>query len=146
VKPLSRTCQSYNALEHWLGTILQTAEYPVRVTFEKAEPRIDYQKLKRLCAMLYDIARFRSGEFHPPARVYEQVVEDFKRTDIWPRYSDPDPDMFTGEVLYRPKSRKDLTPAEYKGVCQWLEHYMTSNGIPSHAPADNWQIPTEDAA
>lgn len=142
----SRVCDTYHQLETWLGVILQTAEYPVRVSFEKAEPHLSYHKLKQVCAMLYDIARFRDGSMTPRKQTYERVVQDFKNTDIWPRYSDPDPDNFTGEVLYRPKSRGDLTPKEARGVCQWLEHYMTANEIPSHAPADNWQIPTEDAA
>lgn len=92
-----------------------------------------------LNAHLRDIARHKFGDFTVPERVFEQVVEDFKRTDIWPRYSDADPDVFTGEVLYRPKSRRDLTQAEAEGIVQWLEHFMEARGIPSNAPVDNWQ-------
>jgi hypothetical protein len=141
----SRVCQHYASLEYWLGEILTNAEYPVRVSYEKAEAHIDYRKLKRLCAMLYDIARFRDGSLTPRKQIYDRVVEDFKNTQIWPRYSDPEPDNFTGEVLYRPKSRADLTPKEYQGIRQWLEHYMAANEIPSHARDDNWQIPEEAA-
>jgi hypothetical protein len=142
----SRVCDTYHQLETWLGVILTTAEYPVRVSFEKAEPHLSYHKLKRLCAMLYDIVRFRENTMTPSKSGYEREVARWKATDVWPRYSDPEPNPMTGEVMYLPKSRADLTPKEYQGICQWLEHYMTSNGIPSHAPADNWQIPTEGAA
>jgi|SRR5579859_2609977 len=107
------------------------------------EQPINYQKLKRVKAHLYDIARWRADTMTPSKRVFERVCEDFKRTDIWPRYSDPEPDYLTGEVMYRPKHTNDLTNAEEKGVMQWLEHYMIENKIQSHAPGDNWQIPEE---
>ena len=93
---------------------------------------------RQLNAHLRDIARHRCGSFAVPERVFERVVEDFKRTDIWPRDSDSEPDYFTGEVLYRPKSRGDLSEDEAKGIVRWLEHYMAENNIPSNAPAERW--------
>jgi hypothetical protein len=93
---------------------------------------------RMLNAHLRDIARFKFGGMEVPERVFQAVVDDFKRTDIWPRYSDAEPDTFTGEVLYRPKSRADLTQAEAVGIVAWLEHFMVERGIPSNAPKDHW--------
>lgn len=107
---------------------------------------IAYRKLKRVKAHLYDIARWRSGMEIPPKRVFLQVCADFKHTEIWPHYSDPEPDYYTGEVLYRPKHTNDLTDKEEQGIINWLTWYFIENKIPSHAPADNWQIPSEDSA
>lgn len=99
----------------------------------------------KLYAHLRDIARHRYGAMTAPDRVVEIVKEDFKRTDIWPRYSDPEPDTFTGEVLYRAKSVAHMDDAEKKGVIQWLEYYMGEKKIPSHAPTDRWSDPAEAA-
>jgi hypothetical protein len=96
-------------------------------------------KNRELNAHIRDIARHQYGAFTVPDRVFERVLEDFKRTDIWPRYADPEPDYFTGEQLYRPKSRRDLTDQEIRGIVNWLEHWMHEKEIPSNRPVDNWQ-------
>ena len=62
-------------------------------------------KNRELNAHIRDIARHQYGALTVPERIFERVLDDFKKTDIWPRYSDPEPDYFTGEQLYRPKSR-----------------------------------------
>ena len=89
--------------------------------------------------MLRDIARWKYVVDVVPEHLYNKVLEDFRRTDIWPSYDNPEPDVFTGEVLYRKKSRRDLNSDEINGIVQWLEHFMIEHNVISHAPVDNWQ-------
>jgi len=96
-------------------------------------------KNRELNAHIRDIARHQYGALTVPERIFERVLDDFKKTDIWPRYSDPEPDYFTGEQLYRPKSRADLTDQEIRGIVNWLELWMHEKEIPSNRPIDNWQ-------
>jgi hypothetical protein len=96
-------------------------------------------KNRELNAHIRDIGRHRYGAYTIPDRIFDAVLEDFKKTDIWPRYSDPEPDYFTGEQLYRPKSRAHLTDKEVGGIVNWLEHWMHEKEIPSNRPVDNWQ-------
>lgn len=122
-----------------LAKFISGLEGAWRVTFSPVKARRRESKNRALYAHLRDIARHRLGFLYVPEREIERVKADFKRTDIWPRYADAEPDYFTGEVLYRPKSCRDLTDAEVRGILAWLEAYMTEHGIVSHAPADNWQ-------
>lgn len=119
--------------------IIDHYETPFTLTAKHVNFRRKESKNRLLNAHLRDIARWKYGEMTVPDRVFETVVDDFKRTDIWPRYDNPEPDVFTGEVLYRSKSRSDLTDEEIKGIVQWLEHFMSEKHVKSHAPEDNWQ-------
>lgn len=124
-------------LTAWLLALNESA-LPIEVTVKKHQPRRKDNQNDALYAHLRDIARSTWNKMDVPDRVVERVKADFKRTDIWPKYSDPEPDYFTGEVLYRPKSCADLSTAEAAGILQWLEHYMHEHGIKSHAPIDQW--------
>ena len=96
-------------------------------------------KNKLLNVHLRDIARWRhGGVMTVPDKVFENVVEDFKASTVWPKYSDPEPDYMTGEVLYRPKSRRDLTQLEASGIVNWLTAYCLEHEIPSHAPEQDY--------
>lgn len=106
---------------------------------EKLRERRSERKNRELNAHIRDIARWRCGQMRVPERVFEQVLEDFKGSDVWPRYSDPEPNVFTGEVLYRPKSRGHLSEEEAKGITNWLALFMVQHEIPSHAPTDRWE-------
>lgn len=110
---------------------LEDGEYLVSVEpFRPWNPK----KNDALNAMLRDIARWRIKAYDVPNKVFEQCVEDFKRSEIWPKNSDPEPDYMTGEILYRPVSRRKLSPLQQDGIMAWLVHYMTENEIPSHDP------------
>lgn len=111
---------------------------PLTLIIKKYRKHHSDQQLKLLGAMLRDIARWKYGRDVVPESLYERVVDDFKRTDIWPRYDTQEADVFTGEVLYRPKSRRDLSSDEIKGIVQWLEHFQVEHGVVSHAPVDRW--------
>ncbi len=123
--------------------LISSLNFPGRYRLELRQVREARSKRlhDKLYAHLRDIARQRYGSMTVPDRVVENVKSDFKRTDVWPRYSDSEPDTFTGEVLYRPKSTADMSDAEKRGVIQWLEAYMLEHEIPSYAPVDNWGIP-----
>ena len=96
-------------------------------------------KNKLLNAHLRDIARWRhGGVMTVPDKVFDNVVNDFKASDVWPRYSDPEPDYMTGEQLYRAKSRRDLTQLEASGIVNWLTVYMRERDISSHAPEQDY--------
>lgn len=124
---------------HAIAELLESVkDTPVRVTVAPFHERITETKNRALNAHLRDIARWRLGDMLVPDRVFDRVVEDFKATDIWPHYDDPEPDYYTGEVLYRPKSRADLTDFEARNIVRWLEAYMQEHEIPSHAPVDRW--------
>lgn len=112
---------------------------PLTLIIKKYRKHHSNQQLKLLGAMLRDIARWKYVVDVVPEHLYNRVLEDFRRTDIWPSYDNPEPDVFTGEVLYRKKSRRDLNIDEIKGIVQWLEHFMVEHGVISHAPVDNWQ-------
>ena len=120
-------------------------EKPLIVSWEEAEQIVTWRKHKEVQAHLRDIARWRYGSMTVPERVFENVVDDFKKSEIWPKQGDPEPDYFTGELLYRPVSRTKLTQQQAQGIINWLVAYMGEHQIPSHAPTENWQIP-EDAA
>lgn len=94
----------------------------------------NYKKNDALNAMLRDIARWRINCYDVPNQVFERCVDDFKRSEIWPKESDPEPDYMTGEVLYRPKSRRKLSPKEQDGIINWLGFYMREHAIPSNDP------------
>lgn len=111
---------------------------PLTLIIKKYRKHHSDQQLKMLGAMLRDIARWKYARDVVPESLYERVVEDFRRTDIWPSYDNPEPDVFTGEVLYRKKSRRDLNSDEIKGIANWLEHFMVEHNVVSHAPVDRW--------
>ncbi len=96
-------------------------------------------KNRELNAHIRDIARHRYGEMTVPERIFKQVLDDFKKSEVWPKYDNPEPDYFTGETLYRPLSRSDLTDQQILGIVNWLEHFMHSHEIESHRPVENWQ-------
>lgn len=108
--------------------------YPLRMEVKRENRKRKETKNRLLNGHLRDIARWRYGAMTVPEKVMERVVEDFKRSDVWPRYSDAEPDYLTGEVLYRPKSRADLTDMEVSGIVNWLSEYINERGIPIHAP------------
>lgn len=107
--------------------------YPIRIEVKRDRPKRREDKNRLLNAHLRDIARHRYGGMTVPERVFEDCVDDFKRSEIWPKYSDPEPDYMTGEVLYRPKSRADLTDQEIRGIVDWLTIYMIDRKIQSTA-------------
>lgn len=111
---------------------------PLVISLRRYSPPRSMEKNAALYAHFRDIARHRYGRMDVPERAVEQVKDDFKKTDIWPRYSDAEPDYFTGEVLYRPKSCASLSALELGGILQWLDHYMSINEIRSHASRDDW--------
>lgn len=144
----SAICHSRHDLEEVARAVCDVpdAELPLRVELKRYRGKAQTRYLRRLNAQMRDIARWQYGQFTVPERVFDNVVEKTKhmRVDgkhIWPRYSEPDPDPYTGEVVYGPKSRADLNDDECKGICQWLDDFMITRSIPSNAPADNWQIP-----
>ncbi|MDE2098368.1 MAG: hypothetical protein KGL39_14030 [Patescibacteria group bacterium] len=118
---------------------IPAASLPLVLTLKKYRKHHTQAQLDMLGAHFRDIARWRYGKMTVPQRIYEQVVDDFRESKIWPSYSEPEPDVFTGEILYRKKSRRDLSGDEIKGIVQWLEAFMIERGIVSHAPVDNWQ-------
>lgn len=133
-----RVLDSFLAL---LGEHFRHSKKPLMVSLDEAKKPISWRKNRELEAHLRDIARWRVGDMYVPERIFDNVVDDFKRTDIWPKESTPEPDTFTGELLYRPISRAKLTQIQAQGIVNWLEAYMHEHNIPSHAPVDNWQIP-----
>lgn len=112
---------------------------PLVISLRRYSPRRNNEQNSSLYAHFRDIARHRYDRMDVPDRAVENVKEDFKRTDIWPRHSDPEPDYFTGEVMYRPKSCASLSAVEARGILQWLDAYMSAHSIPSHAPTDRWE-------
>src|SRR5690242_10294585 len=95
---------------------LEDRHLPISIHLKRIVKRRGEDKNRLLNAHLRDIARWRYGGMTVPEKVFERVVEDFKASEVWPRYSDPEPDYFTGEVLYRPKSRADLSNQEVSGI------------------------------
>lgn len=127
------------ALAHAVKRLSALGEkLPLTLTIKKYRKHHSDQQLKLLGAMFRDIARWKYARDVVPERLYENVVDDFKRTEIWPSYDNPEPDIFTGEVLYRKKSRRDLSNDEIKGIVQWLEHFMSEHSVVSHAEIDRW--------
>ena len=133
-----RICRTPSELKEALLALAVIPEkaLPIRIHVQKERPKRREDKNRLLNAHLRDIARHRYGGMTVPERVMENVVEDFKRSDVWPRYSDPEPDYNTGEVLYRAKSRGDLNDAEVSGIVNWLSEYMNARGIQSYGPTD----------
>lgn len=107
--------------------------YPIRIEVKREQKKRREDKNRLLNAHLRDIARHRYGGMTVPERVFEACVDDFKRSEVWPKYSNPEPDYATGEILYRPKSRADLTDQEVRGIVDWLTIYMIDRQIPSTA-------------
>lgn len=133
------TILSDAALAHAVKQLAALGEkLPLTLIIKKYHKHHSDQQLKLLGAMLRDIARWKYARDVVPESLYEKVVEDFKRTDIWPSYDDPEPDVFTGEVLYRKKSRRDLSSDEIKGIVQWLEAFQIEHDVISHAQVDRW--------
>jgi hypothetical protein len=106
---------------------------PLRLEFRQARER-NAARFDRMNALIRDIARHELGRMTVSEREHERVVERWKRCDAWPRYSDPEPNYDTGEVMYLPKSRSDLDDDELKGICQWLDHYIDTHGVTRHDP------------
>lgn len=133
-----RDCRTREDLQDAAGKLLQLEDrhLPITIHIKRIVKRRGEDRNRMLNAHFRDIARFRYGSMTVPERVFEQVVEDFKRSDVWPRYSDPTPDYYTGESLYRPKSRADLTNQEVSGIVNWLTAYMLEREIPSHGPTE----------
>lgn len=121
---------------------------PTECVIQTYEPKAGPQRLRGLMARVRDIVRHKLGDMTVPEHRVEQVVDDLKAMTVngahlWPRESDSTPDHFTGEVLYRAKSRRDLTVQEIAGLIRWLDAYMAENNIPSNAPTERWE---DDAA
>ena len=130
-----RICHTPSELKEALLALAVIPEkaLPIRIHVQKERPKRREDKNRLLNAHLRDIARHRYGGMTVPERVFEACVDDFKRSEIWPKYSDPEPDYMTGEVLYRPKSRADLTDQEVRGIVDWLTLWMIDRQIPSTA-------------
>ncbi len=111
-------------------------DWPLRVTITKYSHSHSAAQLDKLGGMLRDIARWKIGNPEVSDFQYENVVDDFKRTDIWPRYAASDADIFSGEVVYRPKSRRDLRSDEISGILSWLEFFMAEHCVPIQAAED----------
>lgn len=131
-----RDCKTLDDVRDVAGKLLQLEERHLPVTFhlKRLVKRRGEDKNRLLNAHLRDIARWRYGAFTVPDRVFDRVVEDFKGSDVWPRYSDPEPDYYTGEVRYLPKSRADLTDQEISGIVNWLTVYIIDHKVPVHVP------------
>lgn len=111
---------------------------PLVLSFCKYRKRHTEQQNRMLNAHIRDIARWIYKDMKVPERVFEGVLYKLKLNVIWPRYSDPEPNEFTGETVYLPKSRRDLTSDELKRLVEWLEKFMAEHEVPSHAPVDRW--------
>lgn len=133
-----RICRSSSELKEALLALSAIPEkfLPVRISVKRERKKRGEDKNRLLNAHLRDIARHHYGGMTVPERVMDNVVDDFKRSEIWPKYSDPEPDYNTGEVLYRPKSRADLTDQEVRGIVDWLAIYMMERHILSYGPTD----------
>ena len=145
MKSLTRICSKQSELVATAQALLLIPEdkLPIAVSIRKMRPLRDEDKNRLLNAHIRDIARHLHGNMTVPERLFERIVNDIKAmkvngAHIWPRYSEPEPDTFTGEILYRPKSRSDLNNDEIRGIVNWLELYMAEKGITSHAPEERW--------
>jgi hypothetical protein len=132
----ARICRTHAEIAGACEALLNIPEkhYPIRLEVKRENRKRGEDKNRLLNAHFRDIARWRYGAMTVPERVFEQVVEDFKRSDVWPRYSNPEPDYYTGEVRYLPKSRGDLSDQEVRGIVDWLAWYILEHQIPVHAP------------
>lgn len=110
-----------------------TEKFPMRVDLRQVRERDD-NRFKRMNALIRDIARHELGRMSISEKEHERVVDRWKRTDVWPKETDPTPDYHTGEVLYLPLSRADLDDDQLKGICQWLDHYIDNHGVVRHDP------------
>lgn len=117
---------------------LPDKQFPMVLSFCKYRKRHTEQQNRMLNAHIRDIARWIYKDMKVPERVFDDVLDDLKRNLIWPRYSEPEPDVFSGEVLYRSKSRRDLSSDELRHIVEWLEKFMAEEGVESHAPVDRW--------
>lgn len=109
--------------------------YPLRIEVKREHPRRRESKNRLLNAHIRDIARWRYGVDTVPEKLFEKIVADTKALQvdgkhIWPRYNDPEPDTYTGEVVYGPVSRGELTDKQINGIMDWLVQFIAANNIP----------------
>ncbi len=140
MKSFTRICKTQEDMREFAQALskMPADKLPLEVSITRILPRRKEERNRLLNAHIRDIARHRHGSMTVPERLFERILDDIKRADVWPRYSNPEPDEFTGEVLYRPMSRAHLSDKAISGIVNWLELYMQHKGIVSHAPVDRW--------
>jgi len=133
----ARLCRSHAEIAEACEALLNIPEkhYPIRIEVKRENRKRKESKNRLLNVHMRDIARWRYNMGTVPDRLFEKVVDDTKNLQvdgkhIWPRYSDPEPDTYTGETTYGPVSRADLTDKQIEGIMDWLVLFIAENHIP----------------